>query len=347
VSTYITPDKVYAHLDRLAAWRRGEKPAPVTLEWDVTNRCSRGCAFCHFAYTHTRGPLAHRRAVETGDEADPAMVLRALGEAAAAGVRGVVWTGGGEPTLHPAFDRFVERAGAVGLAQGIYTHGGHISEARAALMAEHFSWAVVSLDAHDRASYEAYKGRGFEAACDGVRRLVTAGLPVVGASFLLSSENWADAGAMLELGRALGATYTTFRPMVQYDLSDPSATIDDRGWITDALPLLRALEATAGVVCDSARFLAYRDWRRSYTTCYGIRLNATITPDGRLWVCPNRRGLPESSVGDLSRESFADVWARHPGQWGDFAACRVMCRLHQVNERLAAIETPLAHPEFV
>jgi hypothetical protein len=25
----------------------------------------------------------------------------------------------------------------------------------------------------------------------------------------------------------------------------------------------------------------------------------------------------------------------------------VMCRLHQVNERLAAIETPLAHPEFV
>jgi MoaA/NifB/PqqE/SkfB family radical SAM enzyme len=349
VTTYITPDKVYAHIDRLAAWRDGQQPAPVTLEWDCTSRCSRGCAQCHFAYTHTRGPLAHRRAVEVGDEADTAMVLRALGEAAAAGVLGVVWTGGGEPTLHPAFDQFVERAADVGLAQGIYTHGGHISERRAAIMAPRLSWAVVSLDAADKTSYEAYKGRGFDASCDGVRRLVAAGLPVVGVSFLLSSENYRDAPAMLALGRKLEATYTTFRPMIQYDLSDPAIASEDTSWVTAALPVLEAMAAEPGVVCDVSRFVAYRDWRRerSYHACYGIRLNATITPDGRVWVCPNRRGLPESSIGSLRTESFETVWARHPGRWTDFAACRVMCRLHQVNERLAAIETPLQHPEFV
>lgn len=348
-ATYITPDKVFAHLDRIAAWRAGEKPAPVTLEWDVTCRCSRGCRSCHFAYTHTRGPLAHKRAVAVGDEADPAMVLRVLGEAAAAGVQGVVWTGGGEPTLHPDVDAFVARAADVGLKQGLYTHGGHISEARAAHLAPRLSWAVVSLDAHDQASYESYKGTGFAAACDGVRRLVAAGLPVVGASFLLSRENWRDAWPMLALGRRLGATYTTFRPMVLYDLSDPAVPSEDTGWITEALPTLESLSTETGVVCDVGRFLAYRDWRRerSYGTCYGIRLNATITPDGRVWVCPNRRGLAASSIGDLRAESFAAVWQRHPGQWTDFAQCRTMCRLHQVNERLAAMEASSEHPEFV
>jgi MoaA/NifB/PqqE/SkfB family radical SAM enzyme len=346
--TYITPDKVYAHLDRLAAWRAGEMPAPVTLEWDLTNRCSRGCDGCHFAYTHSRGPLAKRRAADTGDEADTAMVLRALEQTREAGVQGVVWTGGGEPTLHPDFDTITTFAHGAGLRQGIYTHGGHISPERGRRMRRHFAWAVVSLDAADRASYEAYKGRGFEAACDGVRHLV-GGDCVVGVSFLLGRDNWRDAGAMLALSRSLGASYATFRPMILYALNDPAVASEDTSWITEALPTIEALAAEPGVICDPSRFTAYRDWRRerSYHACYGIRLNATITPDGRVWVCPNRRGFADSSIGDLHHDSFATIWQRHPGHWTDFSACRVMCRLHQVNERLAAIEAPLAHVEFV
>lgn len=342
----ITPDKVYAHLDRLAAWRAGETPAPVTLEWDLTNRCSRGCDGCHFAHTHSRGPLAARRLVDTGDQADPAMVRRALAEAAALGVRGIVWTGGGEPTLHPDFDAIVAHAATLGLRQGLYTHGGHLDAARAARLRDTLAWAVVSLDAPDEASYRAYKGPGFRASCDGVRALA-GGACRVGVSFLLGAENWPQTGAMLALARSLGATYTTFRPMVWFDPRDPARLTDDRGWITDALPTLAALAGEADVVCDPQRFVEYRDWRRGYDACYGIRLNATITPDGRVWLCPNRRGLAGSDLGSLQAESFAAIWARHPGVVTDFAQCRAMCRLHQVNERLAVLERPLADVEFV
>jgi MoaA/NifB/PqqE/SkfB family radical SAM enzyme len=346
--TYITPDKVYAHLDRLAAWRRGEAPPPVTLEWDLTNRCSRGCDGCHFAYTHTRGPLAKRRQADTGDEADTPTVLRALEQAAQMGVQGVVWTGGGEPTLHPDFDTITTFAHVAGLKQGVYTHGGHIDAVRGRRMARHFAWAVVSLDAHDAASYTAYKGSGFATACDGVRHL-TGGNCVVGASFLLGRNTWQDAPAMLALGRSLGASYATFRPMILYDLADPAVASEDTGWITAALPMLQSLADTEGVICDVSRFIAYRDWKRErpYTTCYGVRLNATITPDGRVWVCPNRRGFEGSSIGSIHHDSLSTIWERHPGQWTDFTKCRVMCRLHQVNERLAALEAPMPHTEFV
>jgi MoaA/NifB/PqqE/SkfB family radical SAM enzyme len=354
MTNYITPQKIFAHLDRVQAWRAGEKPAPVTVEWDLSNRCSRGCHGCHFAYTHTRGPLAGAEkpdgATSGGDLADAALVMRALGEAAALGVQGIVWTGGGEPTLHPDFDAIVQAAARLGLAQGMYTHGGHIKTERAALIKRVFTWVVVSLDRADEESYTAYKGRGFYHSLTGIKALVAAeGACTVGVSFLLDAASWRDAPQMAALGAQLRADYTTFRPMVYYTMSDPAMPPEDRSWITEAEPSLRAIAELPGVVLDVARFLEYRDWSRTrpYAACLGIRYNTTITPDGRVWVCPNRREFAGSAIGDLRKESFAAIWARHPGQWTDFRHCRAMCRLHLMNKELAALDAPHDHPQFV
>jgi len=66
-----------------------------------------------------------------------------------------------------------------------------------------------------------------------------------------------------------------------------------------------------------------------------------------VWVCPNRRGLAGSELGDLTRDTFADLWARHPGQWTDFSGCRAMCRLHLVNRQLAPVFEKRQHEAFV
>jgi MoaA/NifB/PqqE/SkfB family radical SAM enzyme len=211
---------------------------------------------------------------------------------------------------------------------------------------------VISLDRADAASYRAYKGgggMGFVKATAGIRNLAdSAGDCTVGVSFLLDADSWQDAWRGLKLADQLGADYTTFRPMINFDQADPAAPLGCRDWITTALPTLRELARTPGVVLDVDRFVEYRDYAgRSYSVCRGIRLNTTITPDGRMWLCPNRRGFAGSELGDLSKESFTDIWARHPGQWTDLTQCRVMCRLHLVNQRLDVIETPMQHQEFV
>ena len=87
---YIAPSKAFAHLDRLTAWGRGDHPAPVTLEWDLTERCHLGCQSCHFAHTHVRGPWASRDRrlpvgwAGVGDLADHILVQRGLRQAAEA-----------------------------------------------------------------------------------------------------------------------------------------------------------------------------------------------------------------------------------------------------------------------
>ena len=355
MATFISSHKVFAHIDRLSAWQQGGNPAPVLVEIDLTNVCSLGCQSCHFAHTHVAGPWAVRDTdkpagySDTGKHADPALIMRVLGEIADAGVKGVVYTGGGEPTLHPKCGAILEHGAKVGLHQGMYTLGGHITEALAE-SCRSLTWVVVSLDTVDAVTYSKEKGvpmARFEAACAGIRSLVGK-VPTVGVSYLLHADNYREMGRMIGLTRELGATYTTFRPTVDTSPANPAVCTTDRAWVSDALPDLERYAEYADVECDPSRFVAYRDWQgHRYPACYGIRLVTMVTPDGRVWVCPNRRGVPGSELGNLRTESFGAVWARHPRQWTDFRECRVMCRLHSINTVLATVHAPRVHEAFV
>lgn len=347
--------KAFAHLDRLSSWQAGRKPAPVTVEWDLTNVCSLACQSCHMAHTHVAGPWAGKATRgasygDTGRMAAVSTVERGLGEMAAAGVQAIVWSGGGEPTLHPAFASIVQCAASFGLEQGLYTLGGHVTDGLARTVGPLLSWVVVSLDAPDAETYAAEKGvsvQRFEDACAGVVRL-TGECPVVGVSFLLHAGNWHRTGAMLALARGLGATYATFRPTVTVSQTQPGALVGDRAWVTAALPTLEALATEVDVEIDVRRFLQFRDWAgHGYDTCYGVRLLTQVTPDGRVWICPNRRGIAGSELGNLTDDSFPSIWAKHPGQWTDFRDCRAMCRLHLVNTTLATVYRPRQYEAFV
>ncbi len=351
---YISPQKAFAHIGRLADWQRGHTPAPVTVEVDLSNVCSLGCQSCHMAYTHVAGPRTGSEAPDgfagTGRFADLNLFSRAFGDMMRVGVKGVVFSGGGEPTLHPQFEAFVEAAHFTSLQMGLYTLGGHLSDVRSALVREKMTWVVVSLDAADAETYAFEKrvpASRFADACEGVRRL-SGGSATIGVSFLLHNGNWQNTAAMLELGRQLGAHYVTFRPAIETDPHDLSVIAGARAWVTEALPRLQALAEKPGVEVSPDRFIEFRDWTgRSYSTCYGIRLVTQITPDGRVWICPNRRGIAGSELGDLNKESFSDIWARHPGQWTDFTGCRAMCRLNAINSTLADVYAKRPHEAFV
>lgn len=359
--TYISKYKVFSHLDTLAGWNeslRGlrDHPAPVTIEWDLSNRCSLGCQSCHFAHTHTRGPWSGKAMLpmafeSTGDLADTELVKKTIWEMAAAGVQGIVWTGGGEPTLHPNWVEIVEEAHCASIAQGMYTLGGHLNPRSARALSTCAAWVVISLDAADEIDYAKEKRvpqARFEDALNGIRLLSEESGVVVGVSFLLHEGNWDRAPEMLFLARSVGATYTTFRPTIEVHADRQGVVSSNTAWIDAAEDLLLALSQEKDVEIDPARFTAYRNWTgHGYNDCYGIRLTTMITPDGRVWLCPNRRGIAGSSLGDLRHESFEAIWSRHPGHFLVDGGCRAMCRLHPQNQVLAQVYEKRPHTPFV
>jgi MoaA/NifB/PqqE/SkfB family radical SAM enzyme len=344
------PAKLLQHVDRIAAIGRGENPPPVNVEIDLTNRCNLGCAFCHFAYVHSRGPLARTATHNTGDVMQTGLALSILEQLGAAGVRSVTWTGGGEPTLHPDF---AEIAGACSLPQGVYTNGTRIDPYRAAVMKARMKWVYVSLDRHDRDSYRAYKRvDGFARAVQGIRALVRASGPaVIGVGFLLDRTNVAYGNEMVDLALGLGADYVQFRPAVEFDLSAPGRAVHDNTWIKPAVQWLAgAVDRNHGqVIADLSRFEMYRNWRgHGYPLCYWAQLQAVITPDGRAWTCVNRRGFAGDCLGDLNEEPFMSIWARSRAYPVD-EKCRVLCRGHVPNLALDRIlgDSRPPHWEFV
>lgn len=355
--TYIDPrTKALWHLDRLTALRQtGKTPAPVNVEIDLSNRCDLKCAGCHFAYTHTRGPWASSAArlegaVPGGDLMPPDLALSILNQLHAAGVHSVTWTGGGEPTLHPAFDQITHHASLLGLEQGIYTHGGHLDASRAAVMRQEFTWIYVSMDGCNQESYAKHKGVDrFDRVCANVRGLVQAGgAATVGLGFLLHGSNWSDIHEMVRLGRELGVDYVQFRPLILFEHATPTELIAETEWIQRALGRLGAYRDDAFVVADPQRFLMYQKWKgHGYETCHWAAMQTVITPNGKVWRCVNKREHPEALIGDLATETFADVWARAGKPCAVDAACRLMCRGHICNLTLDSIMREPEHVNFI
>jgi MoaA/NifB/PqqE/SkfB family radical SAM enzyme len=354
--TYINPSaKLFQHLDRLAAIRAGERAAPVNVEIDLSNRCSHGCSFCHFAYTHTRGPLAGKvdkpqDSISGGDLMDKKLAYSILDQLHDADVRSVTWTGGGEPTLHPDFDKIIDYADDCELEQGMYTHGGHINAERAAMLKRHMTWIYVSLDECDRAAFKQTKGVDrFPAVMEGVRNLVHAdGNATIGLGFLLHEQNYTSVNDMVRLGRALGVDYVQFRPVVHFEQDKPGTLVEDTEWITQAIRYLRTYERDPFVIADVGRFQMYRGWTgHGYKTCNWSALQTVITPNGKVWRCTNKREHPDALLGDLSVEPFATLWARNGGPCEVNAGCRVLCRGHIANVTLDAIMQPAPHGNFI
>ena len=348
-------EKLLWHLDKIGELREsGKTLAPINVEIDLSNRCSLGCEWCHFAYTHTRGPLKGKRekpegAVLGGDLMDQQLIAQILDQLSEAGVRSITWTGGGEPTLHPHFNSAVIYADLLDLPQGIYTHGGHIDDHRARLLKDALTFVYVSLDAADRASYKKHKGVDrFEAACDGIRNLVDApGDATIGVGFLLTKENWHDAKKMAELAASLGADYAQFRPTILYDMHHPTKPLGDTSWVSDARVLLESLADDPLVSIDVKRFEQYADWHgHGYETCWWSMLQTCITPNGKVWTCVNKREHAAAEIGDLSQEAFSEIWQRHSvAKVTD--DCRVMCRGHLPNQTLDNLMQEPKHLEFV
>lgn len=356
MTAYINPQqKVLWHIERLAELQRdGRTSVPVNVEIDLSNRCSLGCEWCHFAYTHTRGPLAGKQEgpdarIAGGDLMHFELAADILDQLAEAGVKSVTWTGGGEPTLHPYFDGIVCRAHDLGLEQGLYTHGGHIDAERAALLKRAATWVYVSLDCADRASYRQAKGVDrFENAVAGIRALVAAqGGATVGVGYLLHAGNTHHVPRMVALGRELGVDYVQFRPAIRYKADEPGVRDEDAAWVADAVRWLRAYADDPLVIADEQRFAMYANWQgHGYTTCRWVTMQTVITPNGKMWNCCNQREHAQALLGDLAHESFADVWAR-VGPVDVGPQCRVLCRGHLANRTLDALAREPAHANFV
>jgi MoaA/NifB/PqqE/SkfB family radical SAM enzyme len=104
--------KVGFYPERIAAWQRGEKIAPITMDVAWTRKCNFACEFCYATMQASKGKEITRE-----------IALQFLEDAAEIGVKGVSLISDGESSIVPFYAESIEHGHKCGLQMGIGTNG--------------------------------------------------------------------------------------------------------------------------------------------------------------------------------------------------------------------------------
>src|SRR3972149_10794760 len=100
------------HRERVEAWERGERIAPVFMDIAWTRKCQAACHFCY----------AQAQASE-GGEITRDIAMQFLEDAAEIGVLAMNYISDGESTMVPWYAESVELAASLGIQLGAGTNG--------------------------------------------------------------------------------------------------------------------------------------------------------------------------------------------------------------------------------
>jgi hypothetical protein len=124
-----------------------------------------------------------------------------------------------------------------------------------------------------------------------------------GSAILVTEDNWGRANDARDPGRRRGRRLHPVPPDDPVRAGRPPGAVEDTAWIDKAMPFLEERgRRWPHVELDLERFRMYRGWAgHGYRTCWWSVLQTCITPNGKVWVCVNKREHPAAEIGDLSR----------------------------------------------
>ena len=334
--------KLAWHRDRVEAWLRGERIAPITIDCALTRRCSYRCVYCY-------GQLqANDQKRMTRD-----VIFRFLDDAAEIGVKAISFVSDGESTCSPHLDDAILRGRANGLDMALGTNGYLLTEDRLEDILAAMTYLRFNISAGQPKRYAEIHGckeECFDKVCENVRRCVEiknrAGLAVtIGLQMVLLPEFADQVLPLAELGRDLGVDYL----VIKHCSDDEKGSLGvDYSKYEDMVDLLREAEGvSAGEYQVQAKWSKILSGGlRTYSRCYGPPFIMQFSGSGLVAPCGMLFNDKYSKyhIGNIVDTPFKELW-QSDRYWEvvDLIAsdrfdaktmCGSLCLQHKVNEFL-------------
>lgn len=288
------------------------------LHWDVdpSSVCDHRCRGCPYIYDGAEKGLADPML----GVIRPGMAKKARGfldfdafqhfvaDAQYRGARAITFVGGGEPTLHPRFADMCVHTHEAGLKFGIVTHlGGDYGEAAFEAMGR-ATWIRVSLNAGTAQTYLKHQGRAhFYRAIDNMARLENK--TRIGASFLITDDNWAEIVEAARRVRTFGGHYIQYKPLIETDASPPLPA-----GVAELLGVAKTLETETFKVLDQwsdrRKELAAHARGEFSGPCHVSRWNPKLGADGVIYTCCELAYSVEGRLGSIYEEPLSVILDR-------------------------------------
>ena len=334
--------KIAWHRDRVEAWMRGERVAPITIDMSLTRACNFGCGYCYAMLQENDRQVISQK-----------VIYDFLEDCAEIGVRGISLVSDGESTISPVFVDTIVRGSELGISMAVGTNGFVLTKEKLEIILPHLTYLRVNISAGERARYAEIMGvkeHWFDRVCQNVRDMVEIkrrnNLSVtIGLQMVLMPEFEDQIMPLALLGKELRPDYLVIKHCS--DNEDGDLGVDYSGYerLHSVLHQAESLsDDDYKVVVKWSKIKAGNT--RSYQRCYGppfiIQLSGSglVAPCGMLF---NER-YKKLHVGNICETRFKDIWASDR-YWEvmnylaspDFNAqkmCGSLCLQHKVNEVL-------------
>lgn len=328
--------KILNHPGSIKNWLDGKDNTLITAEIDMTNNCNSNCPYCVGARTN-QASLTLKEAKSYIDQ------LKQFG------TKGIIFTGGGEPTLKSATLGVVKHIKRIGLDIGFITNGLIMTDEVVKTILENCAWCRISLDAGTSEMYKKTHGQGekfFNKVLVNTKKLTKAKKKLgndcaIGVGYLTGKDSVGGMEDFARVTRTLGVDYAQFRPY-HNDFTN----------ISEELKKCKKYETRDfKIVASVQKYSRFKDKvKRPYDKCYGVNFCTVICADGTVQTCCHTRGKEKYALGNLKKESFEKIWRNRKRIFRkiDFSDCGpLFCRADEFNRLLFEIKQEKQHINFL
>ena len=311
--------KILCHEDRLTNYisqykenrERVNGIVPITVEIDISNKCSHKCPLCvGRRFSNSKDEQLYP-VFGDGEEIPLHRALDYISQIAHAGVKALIFTGGGEPTVHADFDKIINEANKLNLDVGLITHGGLLHTKNIKTLVKNCTWIRVSIDAANPNEYRITHGREtreWERVWDNVKKLSSISRSLgnngatIGTGFLTGENNAASFLKFAALSKEANVHYAQARPF--------HSQIE-----FDAMPFIQKAKEkldsdTFKVLASVQKYSLVRNRKveiRNYNSCHIAHFASVICANEKAYICCHLRNVDKYCVGDLREESFSEI----------------------------------------
>lgn len=334
--------KIGAHMDRVAAWERGERIAPLTIDMALTRKCNYACGFCAAQYQSN-----------DGGEITEAVMERFLTDCAEIGVKGISLISDGESSISPCFVFSVKRGHELGISMAVGSNAFVIKREMSEQILPGLTYMRINFSGGTKERYAEIMGvkpSSFDRVVQNIKDMVAVkkeqGLNcMIGLQMVLTPDMADQIVPFAALGKALGVDYSVIKHCS--DTADGFLGIDYSKY--DAMhELLREAETYSddNYKCVVKWTKIKANGGRNYQRCYGPPFLLQISGSGLVAPCGglfNDRWR-KMHFGNIVEQSFKDIvqsdryWevVNHlaSDQFNAQKSCDQLCLQTKVNEAL-------------
>ena len=298
--------KVGWHKDRVEAWERGERIAPITMDIAWTRRCNAACDFC---------------AAKTQASASPSLdiprdvAFQFLDDIAEIGVKGISLISDGESTLVDYYAESIEYASSLGIKVGLGTNGIALERPLLERILPHVSYLRFNFSAGERARYSEIMGVK-PALYDKVAQNIRDAMEVakgtgcnVNMNLVCDPKDGDQLLPFARLAKELGVHYA----VIKHCATDDDGVLNINYADYDALE--DTFKACEALTDEKTRIVA--KWnrigkaaKREYHKCYGPMFILQMSGNGLVAPCGPyfNEKYKAFHIGNVMRERFRDIF---------------------------------------